>query len=663
MTFPSDLPSSDLPSSPTFGLSHRSRPTSITTTPGERYRNQLFGNENQLHQSSGRISSYSSRRRSLSSQRRSSTARSYRQSTLAECLNRCASSPLQHRVTRVDDFAEASSSLLQSEITELESELEDDFSDEYDEGCNGECLKLGMTKLLPLNYGQIRSLQHSSKRIKPSAGEGSQRLISSDAHRLMSSDGLEPSLNKIFNFEQRKPPRRSRFQQKHPHEIIGLEMTHSTRGTDPRKMEILKSLWNSHVIKMWNPEYEAGFEYPFSLCFNHAAKLGESGRPPSQGELMAVAGSAGTVSLYHPCVFGPTEVLGPLSSFQGVKNGIFGLSFSPSDQMIGTGAGQEVSEIFDVETGNLIYRLEDHTGTVKSIEFCPANEMVVATASRDGSIKIWDLRIQGSRISDAYDIPIHKPVITIRNAHDDRHIGKKRKKGAHLPSVSSVLWASHTDKHLFSAGSANGVVKLWDIRKKTPFSWKSHPVPAEESIETSTCGFPLDDHESDGLSHPQRPHGISSLISSSDGSRLYSLGTDSVIRTHDSLRLSRPPTNHLKVYKDPKLIATSLFLKLSISNDDRFLANGTSTGDIFIWDLSSQERAVKKKSTTRILDSQDRKDETSLEEDRVILNNAHNKDICGLDFWRQGLGSCSDDSDVKVWTYKDAWLEEIDDVY
>jgi hypothetical protein len=27
-----------------------------------------------------------------------------------------------------------------------------------------------------------------------------------------------------------------------------------------------------------------------------------------------------------------------------------------------------------------------------------------------------------------------------------------------------------------------------------------------------------------------------------------------------------------------------------------------------------------------------------------------------LDFWRQGLGSCSDDSSIRIWSYSDANL-------
>lgn len=56
--------------------------------------------------------------------------------------------------------------------------------------------------------------------------------------------------------------------------------------------------------------------------------------------------------------------------------------------------------------------------------------------------------------------PFYPPVITIRNAHDEKYTGRKRKKGVNLPSVSSVLWSRIADHQLFSAGSANGFVSI-----------------------------------------------------------------------------------------------------------------------------------------------------------------------------------------------------------
>ncbi|WAR63140.1 hypothetical protein PtB15_18B222 [Puccinia triticina] len=427
--------------------------------------------------------------------------RTYRQATLSECLNRCASSPLGGP----------------------SAELEDALDDQLEHQPNQR------PRLAPLLF---HSDERLAKRLKvdvktPLDQHTGVLLPAAEIYQFIPSDFGWPEPSPSVDHLPR--PNRSRIIQPSL-DLMDFELAHKRPDVDPRKMKRMESLRSdpeTQTIKMWNPEYENGQEFPFSLCFNHAAKTGDSGRPPAPGELMAAASALGTISLYNPSLTGSIEDLMPIATFQGLQNGIFALSFSPSDLMLATGSGAQVSEIFDVETGNVLSRLQDHTGTVKTVEFSSFNENIVVTGSRDGSIKIWDLRITGAQTSDDGS-RFHPPVITIRNAHDEKFTGRKRRKGVHLPSVSSVLWSRIADHQLFSAGSANGVVKLWDVRKKTPFASKAHPLPIDQSIEQSSHAFSEEEYEHVlGFDNPQRPHGISSLVASSDGARLYSLGTDS----------------------------------------------------------------------------------------------------------------------------------------
>ncbi|KAI9630056.1 hypothetical protein KEM48_012340 [Puccinia striiformis f. sp. tritici PST-130] len=368
---------------------------------------------------------------------------------------------------------------------------------------------------------------------------------------------------------------------------------------------------------MWNHEYQNGHEFPFSLVFNNAAKNRAPGRPPAPEEMMATASALGTISL-------------PITNNHVPRNpnGIFALAFSGSDKILGTGSGAK-SLRSSISKRGIVW--VDYR-TIKALSK-PSNSILITIisfllgletgVSNSGTfaLLVLILLVMMDRFSISFSSDYYQ------NAHDEKFIGKKRRKGVNLPSVSSVLWSRIRDHQLYSAGSSNGVVKLWDIRKKTPFSSKAHPLPLEETIDQTQTDF----EESGENENPtQRPHGISSLVTSQDGARLYTLGTDSVIRTHDGLHLSRPPTHQLSSYKHPQMISTSLYLKLSISQDDRFLANSTSTGQIFIWDTSALSNS-----------------------DPVILDNAHSKEICGLDFWNNGLGSCSDDSDIKIWSYSD----------
>ncbi|KAA1076606.1 hypothetical protein PGT21_013081 [Puccinia graminis f. sp. tritici] len=567
--------------------------------------------------------------------------RTYRQATLSECLNRCASSPLGGRSTELESF--------------------DDFNHSND---LPEHQSNQRPTLAPLLFDKDRRLAKRVKVVDTSLDETPSGLLPPfELHQRPTSDfgypEPSPSLDRPFRTN------RSRIIQP-ARDLLDFELAYKRSDVEPRRMKRMESLRSdpeTQTIKMWNPEYENGHEFPFSLCFNHAAKAGDSGRPPAPGELMAAASALGTISLFNPSLRGSIEDLMPIATFQALQNGIFALSFSPSDLMLATGSGAQVSEIFDVETGTVLSRLQDHMGTVKTVEFSSFNENIVVTGSRDGSIKIWDLRITGAQNTDDGS-HFHPAVITIRNAHDEKYAGRKRRKGVHIPSVSSVLWSRIADHQLFSAGSANGVVKLWDVRKKTPFASKAHPLPLDQSVEQSNHAFPEEDYEhAMGFDNPQRPHGISSLVASSDGARLYSLGTDSTIRTHDGLHLSRPPHSQLSSFKHPNMIATSLYLKLCLSSDDRYLGCSSSTGEIFIWDtrptsghavLADQEEELDPPGLEIFRDGHGSR--ISNRPSEPVLLPGHTKEVCGLDFWRQGLGSCSDDSSIRIWSYSDANL-------
>ncbi|KAI9629928.1 hypothetical protein KEM48_012459 [Puccinia striiformis f. sp. tritici PST-130] len=186
-----------------------------------------------------------------------------------------------------------------------------------------------------------------------------------------------------------------------------------------------------------------------SKCGIMTAKNRAPGRPPAPEEMMATASALGTISLYNPSYKGSLENQLPITTFQGIQNGIFALAFSGSDKILGTGSGAQISEIFDIETGNCLgdYR------TIKALSNLISHDVI--------TIKM--LMMKNSSVRN-----VGKGLITL---------------------VSSVLWSRIRDHQLYSAGSSNGVVKLWDIRKKTPFSSKAHPLPLEETIDQTQTDF------------------------------------------------------------------------------------------------------------------------------------------------------------------------------
>ncbi|KAI4185787.1 MAG: hypothetical protein L6R41_003902 [Letrouitia leprolyta] len=96
------------------------------------------------------------------------------------------------------------------------------------------------------------------------------------------------------------------------------------------------------------------------------------------------------------------------------------------------------------------YTLAAHKSSVKQVKFQPGNASVIATCSRDGSIRIWDLRCQGSQA----------PAQEIRVSLD----GPEDSKAASGPAKSMTLLSPRHEHLLISASEGDASVKLWDLR-------------------------------------------------------------------------------------------------------------------------------------------------------------------------------------------------------
>jgi WD40 repeat protein len=68
-----------------------------------------------------------------------------------------------------------------------------------------------------------------------------------------------------------------------------------------------------------------------------------------------------------------------------------------------TASGDQTVGLTDVQTQKAVARLVGHLSSVKQVAFDPTNTNILATASRDGSIRIWDIResCKGAREHDA----------------------------------------------------------------------------------------------------------------------------------------------------------------------------------------------------------------------------------------------------------------------
>ncbi|KAI1391524.1 WD40 repeat-like protein [Hypoxylon trugodes] len=246
----------------------------------------------------------------------------------------------------------------------------------------------------------------------------------------------------------------------------------------------------------------------------------------------------------------------PHLMFQSHSNAIIDLCFSEDDYRLATASGDQTGRILDMMTQTPIAVLQHHTASLKQVRFQPgsANGSVLATSSRDGSIRVWDLRCAGKPVQDTLVHPeqredslrFRRPspksgcaINSLHHAHARTYRQVQQGTGVEredvpsrreLPgrtgdvSVTALQFLPSGQEHLLlSACEADASIKLWDIRSVHS---SRRGVPSALSATA-----PPSSHEN------WRPFGISSLSLNTDGSRLYALCKDNTVYAYSTAHL------------------------------------------------------------------------------------------------------------------------------
>ncbi|CAG9941530.1 unnamed protein product [Clonostachys rosea f. rosea IK726] len=112
---------------------------------------------------------------------------------------------------------------------------------------------------------------------------------------------------------------------------------------------------------------------------------------------------------------------------------------------------------------------QGHTSSVEELQWSPSEQSVFASASSDGTIRIWDVRSKG-----------RKPAITMQVSDYD---------------VNVMSWSRQTS-HLLASGADDGTWGVWDLRQWKSSANKPQPLASfgfhKEQI-TSVEWHPTDD--------------------------------------------------------------------------------------------------------------------------------------------------------------------------
>ncbi|XP_040569823.1 protein lethal(2)denticleless [Lepeophtheirus salmonis] len=225
-------------------------------------------------------------------------------------------------------------------------------------------------------------------------------------------------------------------------------------------------------------------------------------------------------------------------------NAIFDLDWSPSGDVICTGSGDETLGLWDSSNFKSIQFLRGgHERTVKTLQFAPGSDKVIASGSRDNSIILWDVRS-----------PV--PMLNrIKNAHVSK---------AHRScSVTSIKFLQK-DNCLVSVGEMDGLIKVWDLRKNYSL-YKRDPIPSYS------------------LPHPggSSSLGFTCLAVDSSNTVFVSCMDDKIYR-YNLASNSDLPVNTYTGYEN-----NSFFVRISLSPDEEYLASGSSDSFSYIWRVNS----------------------------------------------------------------------------
>ncbi|KAJ1819232.1 hypothetical protein LPJ60_003891 [Coemansia sp. RSA 2675] len=295
---------------------------------------------------------------------------------------------------------------------------------------------------------------------------------------------------------------------------------------------------------------------------------------------LALVDEGGMISLFDPVNGAAGEAgMQPVASWRGHDNSIFDVEWCADDTRMVTASADETCRLWDVEQQKLLGVFRGHSQTVRSVSWRHEDQHCFSTASRDGSIMMWDLRANKTKVGDEYS---YRPVNTISRAHYGlRNAGKmSRGKGSLVAgSVTAIKSLRHNTSLIASVGSTSEIVRYWDVRMSAPTRATELPTPAAASLLPASGG---------------RSRGTSSLTLDPDGTRLYSACSNNRVYVHNAL-LPEAPIAQLDA---PEFECRSFNITTSMSPCGRHLAAGSTNGSVVVWELdmygqnSSRQRAV-----------------------------------------------------------------------
>lgn len=241
-------------------------------------------------------------------------------------------------------------------------------------------------------------------------------------------------------------------------------------------------------------------------------------------------------------------------------NTISDMKTQPNAERVLTASGDLSLKLWDIESEKWIKSFGPHKCSTKSISFYDTN--ILCTGSRDGTIKVHDLR---------KDQPT---VLSIPDAHRNLTFSRRRPSKLIFKSdptncVTSTVFDPYIPR-IYSAGANDATIKIWDLRKLQKLK-RNHRCD-ETFIEPA--------HK---IHHPKTGSncGYSQLLFSN--CQLFAGCSDHKIYRYDNLMSEDSPTIFTGFHYEPYFKIATL--------EDRLLVSGSKIGAI-VWNLEHTKSSI-----------------------------------------------------------------------
>jgi hypothetical protein len=137
------------------------------------------------------------------------------------------------------------------------------------------------------------------------------------------------------------------------------------------------------------------------------------------GKWMATAsGDPGIYGIARLWSAEPGSGAKPVRDLVETQDVVFSVAFSPDSKKVATAGADRAIRIYEVETGKLLFQVEDHADWIFAVAFSPDGKRL-ASASRDKTCKVFDVEKKESLVT----FPGHaQPVYTIAFAPDGKSV-------------------------------------------------------------------------------------------------------------------------------------------------------------------------------------------------------------------------------------------------